>query len=177
VFGGFATMATLVSWQLYRQGQGQGQGDPKRTARLALGGLLAAGICAAWYLIPMAAVVFGDAARVYAILALIGAATQALAWVKQYPMARFSGKWLTIASIGCAMMLLGATVVREAIRMDAIDIAALAPHHADAANRGGLFVFLTFFVINAVLVIWSMYLTRRTNDEPDDDRRADVHAA
>jgi hypothetical protein len=171
--GGFATMAMLVSWQLYRQGDG----DPKRAARLALGGLLGAGLCAVWYLRPMGALVFGDAARAYAVVALVGVAMQTTAWVMQYSMATFSGKWLTIASIGCVLTLLGATVVREVIRLDAIDITALARRHADAAERGGLVVFLLFFAINAVLVIWSLFLTRRTGDERDDDRRTDVHAA
>lgn len=63
--------------------------------------------------------------------------------------ARLFGLALAVAIATGAM-----NVVRESIRLAEVDVAALIPRHADAANVGGAIVFLIFLLLNVAVMVW-----------------------
>ena len=66
-----------------------------------------------------------------------------------------------MSTLGMLGTIAGTAVVREAIRLGAIDVASLFERHADAAQVGGFTVFLVFFVVNTVLISWCILLVKR----------------
>ena len=59
------------------------------------------------------------------------------------------------------MTIIGMAVVREAIRLSAIDISLYQEQHVKAAAVGGLAAFLFFFALNAGLIVWCFRIVRR----------------
>ena len=58
------------------------------------------------------------------------------------------------------MTLLGVSVIREAIRISAVDFASMYPRHAEAANVGGFGVFVVAAVAVTFLIAWCVRLVR-----------------
>jgi hypothetical protein len=163
--GGFSTLAAIASWQLWYTSKSEPPHNPARsTAQLALGGLLASALAATVYWIELPssvhAVLTGPLAGPYLTLAMAGVVLQTLAWLGQWRRGAFCPKELAVASGGVLLTITGMTVVREAIRLSAVDIAALYPQHAAASTRGGLAVFLTFFFLNAGLMALCFRIVR-----------------
>ena len=166
--GAFPTMATVLGWQLWyarRHGRFTLSGGTKRTALLALGGLIASAACAVVYYYSLAPeirdVLTGPLARPFGIAAAVGLGIQFVAWAVLFRRGRFTAGLLSAASAGLATSLVGATVVREARRLAAIDVEALFSEHAAAMEVAGLPLFLTFFVLNAILVAACFVIVRR----------------
>ena len=59
------------------------------------------------------------------------------------------------------MTILGALVVREARRLAAIDITTLFDAHRQAAQVGGMGVFLVFFAVNAAVITACVLIVKR----------------
>ena len=103
----------------------------------------------------------------YLILAAAGVLIEATAWTLQYAQSQLQRRWLLLSSLGLCLALLGTTVVRETIRLSAIDIGtatdveSLATQHARAAKVGGLTVFLLFLILNIAMIIYCVALVRR----------------
>lgn len=183
--GAFPTMATLVGWQLYataRQSKAQSPGTEKgpvlesfdlqspavkTLALLGAVGLFFAGVFAvAYYHLlpkPVQDNVIGGLSLPYLLAAAVGALAQFAGWHFIFHRKKLTAGRLTLASTGCAVTLLGMTVIRETIRLSQIYIEKLYPQHAAAAEKGGLFVFLAFFALNAVLITWCLKLVRRVH--------------
>ncbi len=165
--GAVATMCLLAAWQLHFAGGMKpfSAADVGRLARLALAGLVfsGAGGLAYWYFLeaPQRRVLTGPLAGPYLAAALIGLVVQLFAWLDQLRHATIRPKSLMVCSIGLSMTLVCVTVVREALRLASIDIATLQEQHLAAASKGGLFVFLLFFAVNAGLIAWCLRLARR----------------
>jgi hypothetical protein len=153
--GAFATMAMLLGWQMRRSQQAS---DARRLAVIAISGLALAAMASGVYWLMMGeadrAAVNGTMARPYLWIAMLGAAMQVVGWLAIRRIARLTGGWLTLVTTGCAMGIVGTAVLREAIRIATIDIAAVYGQHRDAATMGGFTVFVAFFLINAVLIVW-----------------------
>jgi hypothetical protein len=98
----------------------------------------------------------GPMAMPYLGAAVLGAVLQAAAWVGVLRAQGGHGKWLGLASAGLLLSILGTTVVREVLRITAMDFAALYPEHARAAAVGGRELFLFFFAVNAALATWAI---------------------
>jgi hypothetical protein len=92
-----------------------------------------------------------------------GIVVQLLAWSGQRSRSRLdstlSPAWLGLASVGLGMTLLGATVVREGLRLTRIDITRLFPSHSEALGVGGLGVFATCLVLNFALIAYCIWLS------------------
>jgi hypothetical protein len=165
-------MSVLVGWQLLlRQPLEEGEAtviETRRLVALALIGtvvVLAAGLSTRWQ--PELAHLLGTPlVRPYLTAALIGAGLQAGAWLLQFRMGRLGRAPLAIASVGAALGLLGVSAIREAIRLASVDLDALYPSHAEAAQIGGLAVFLVFAVINIGLIGLCVWLVRRGLTRP-----------
>lgn len=166
--GAVPTMALVVCWQLRflkHRGDDVPATEVRKLASLGLGGLAAACGCALWYYgcmdAPSRAAVTGPVARVYFVLAIGGALLQVVSWVAMLRRSEFVTPWLWVGCAGVGMTLLGMAVVREAIRLAAVDIAKLYAHHAEAAKVGGRPVFLFFFLLNALLIAWCFRIVHR----------------
>lgn len=161
--GAVPTLATLLGWQLLRRSRAGGDVGPPdfgRVGRLGLFGLVAVGACVAGYAAVIGPVgrahATGPMAMPYLGAAVLGAALQAVAWVGVLRVKGGYGKWLGLASAGLLLSILGTTVVREVLRITAMDFAALYPEHARAAAVGGRELFLFFFAVNAGLATWAI---------------------
>lgn len=164
--GALPTMAMFVGWQLWyaQPDRPEVVRDVKRVSRVGFIGLLATAACAAWYYTvadeATRSALVGPMARAYFAMAAIGFGIQLVAWYRQHGCIRFQTKWLTLATVGSLMTILGMTVTREAMRIAAVDITRFQNLHADAVGKGGLITFLVFFAVNAVLIAWCVHLVR-----------------
>ena len=70
---------------------------------------------------------------------------QIAGWLPVNITANLTNARLTLISIGAVMTIAGGVVVREARRLAAIDFATLFDAHRQAAQVGGMGVFLFFF--------------------------------
>lgn len=167
--GAFPAMALLVSWQMWygqrRDPASVSAGETGRAARLALTGIaisILAGLLYYRFMTPEVRGVFtGKLAGPFFAAASIGLLLQIAAWIVQFRTAQFRTGALVLASAGAALAIAGMTVVREAIRLASIDITAYYAAHQRAMGMGGLPVFLIFFLLNAVVIGWCIWLVRR----------------
>jgi len=191
--GSIATMALIVGWQMLRGAKGKKSHaearspqrikrngaavDVRKLANLAICGIILSGVVDGVYgwLVQHESGHSGAApvcltepiAKPYAVLVVVGLLLQLGGWLDQRRRDRFSIVSLGLASIGLLATLLGMTVVREAIRLDSIDITKLYEQHAKAARVGGWWVFVFFLVVNAVLIAWCVRLARQGNPVGD----------
>jgi len=161
-------MVLFVSWQLrYRQSYGDTDAmrDARRCSRLALAGLAATFLAVAWFVLSASDLVrgtfFGSMAWAYTLLLIVGWAVQIFAWAGQLRQQQFARGWLTLATLGGTLYLVGVGVVREAIRIRTVDFPTLYDEHAEALKVGGFPVFLAFFVITGALCAWCFVLVRK----------------
>jgi len=167
-FGGFPTLAVLIGWQL-RAAQRRGEDilpvESRRITAIACAGLLLSAIAAAIYYWTMdaagRAAPMSPMARPYLALGVVGLLVQGIGWVRQWRSAEIQKAALMLSTIGVLLTVVGMTVVREALRITAIDLESLYAQHAAAAGIGGLSAFLAFFLINALAIIWCVRLVRR----------------
>ena len=130
--------------------------ESRRLAGISFVGLLAALLCGLWYFAIAGEAVHDQLMTLFAlpyfILALAGLVLQAVAWAATWQQGRFRAHLLLLAGAGGFLSILGAAVVREAIRLTSMDITMFYDEHAEAARVGGLVTFLVFAVINGVLI-------------------------
>ena len=163
--GAVPTLALLLRLQLFRRekaGVDVDVRDLRAVARLGIGGLFLAVICAMGYGIFLGPAgrehVFGPMALPWSILALVGLVLQGFSHGARLlgSSAHEHGKWLLLGSAGLVFTILGTTVVREVMRIAVIDFASLYPDHARAASMGGAWLFVAFFAVNAGLGVWAI---------------------
>lgn len=174
--GSIPTMLVILLWQLWFQHTRRLTPNPlwteaivsreaRQAALGALLGLAGAGLAALGYLAVAPDAVLGGTlswmAAPYAAIALVGLGIQGTGWWRMWTSGRLTARRLAVISVGVLLTVLGMTVIREAIRLTAVDISALHNLHAEAARVGGLSVFLLFFVINGLLVAWVFVLAKR----------------
>lgn len=172
--GAIPTMCALVAWQFFHvqeRGRIIDGRQPRSIARLAIVGALLSVICGGiyWRQLDPATVsnVVGRPAGPYLLMASIGVVLQLFGWMNQGRQKRFSRSALVVCSVGLGLTIIGMTAVREAIRLSVVDISLLYEQHKDAAEKGGLFVFLGFFILNAGLIAWCLKLTRSRKVVPE----------
>lgn len=169
--GAIPTMCLLVGWQLcvaQRRGRVIAASQTRILSRLALLGMFLSGICGWLYWLRMSEharqAITGPLAGPFLIAAIIGLAIQIVGWVDQGRQQIFCRRALSAITLGIALTVTCMSVVREAIRLSAIDLTPLYPQHADAAAKGGLIVFLGFLVVNAILIAWCLRLVSPRGD-------------
>jgi hypothetical protein len=137
----------------------------RQSALGALLGLAGAGVAAVTYMSvaweEVSGAAFSGMAAVYTLLAAVGLVIQVVGWSQLWKSPELTSKRLAIISVGVTLTVLGMTVVREAIRLQSLNITPLFDQHADAAQIGGLSVFLLFFVVNGLLVAWVFALVKQ----------------
>jgi hypothetical protein len=165
----FSTLAVALAWQLHwgRRGHEPINLDlaARRLRALAILGL-ATSVAEAWLWLlwldtSARGHILGNLAIPYGLLALAGIGIQVGCWLRVNSCADFTTRRLALISTGVIMTILGALVVREARRLAAIDITALFDAHRQAAQMGGMGVFLVFFAINAAVITACVLIVKR----------------
>lgn len=140
----------------------------RRISMLAIGAIILSGFCGVGYIAALRRtnpeagdLILGSFALPYLIAALVGLALQSAAWVMQYRLKRLTTGLMSVISGGLLLSLTGTTVVREAIRVSAIDLPSLYAGHADSAQVDGFWAFAIFFLVNGGLIAWCFHLVRR----------------
>ncbi|WP_010586833.1 hypothetical protein [Schlesneria paludicola] len=176
--GSFATMAASVGWQIWRQEEridqnpdrepesyGEFPSSVRTLVRLAGGGMSVALVAGIVTLIQCddaaRSLIFGALGLPYLLLVILGVITQALGWAQQWRARQFCSFGMWAVSIGCLASLLGVSVIREGLRLGAIDITSLAPRHAEASTVGGFGVFLVATVIVVAAIAWCIRTVQR----------------
>lgn len=106
-------------------------------------------------------VILSSMAFPYGLLAVAGVIIQVAGWLTAQTAANLTTRRLAFISAGAVMTIVGSLVVREARRLAAIDITALFDTHRQAAQVGGMGVFLAFFAINAAAIIACILIVKR----------------
>jgi hypothetical protein len=165
----FPTMATVLAWQLH---WGRRLHEPadldlasRRLRMLAIPGLATAA-AEAWlwqlWLEPTArSAILGSLAFPYGLLVLVGISIQGAVWLTVRSASDLSTRRLALLSGGSVVTNFATLVVREARRLSAIDITALAEAHRHAAGVGGLGVFLISIALNAIAITMCVLVVRR----------------
>jgi hypothetical protein len=87
-------------------------------------------------------------------------AVQVVAWTWAASRDRLAQPLLLVATCGWLVGLACVVVVREAVRLTAVDLAAAEGAHATALRIGGLAVFLAFGILNAAAIVWCIRTVR-----------------
>lgn len=169
LFLAFPTVALELFWQAWLYGDRfdrptglarlvAGLSPLRRLAVMALAGLGGAATCAALYAatLPEAtrAAVTGACGGGWLVVAIAGGVVQASVWLVAAVRDRLGMAAATMATLGWAAWLAGVLVVREVVRLAAVDVEQLADLHAQAATVGGLPVFLASAVITFTAIGW-----------------------
>ncbi len=166
--GSFATMSVIVGWQLqYRQlsqPDGSTVAGPRELAGMSICGLVTALLAATAYVVLSGAasksVVFGTFSLPYVLLGISGAILQTIGWSLQWRSNRLESFGLMLSTLGSLMTLFGVSVIREAIRISAVDFVSLYPRHAEAAKVGGFGVFVVAAVAVILVIVWCVRLVK-----------------
>jgi hypothetical protein len=142
----------------------------RRLAVTAGAGLI--GCCGAavvyWSTLPPAVreLVAGPLAGPWLVVLGGALAVQAAAWSLAAIRDRLPSSHLVVATGAWVVGLVAVAMVREAIRLSAVDLAASAASLAAALRIGGLPVFLAFALVNAAAIAWCIRLVRAAPDRP-----------
>ena len=161
--GSVPTMVLILAWQHWYRGSG----NPAPLARSAGIGLALVAIATVWYYLatdnltrdafmsPMAAWFF--------LVACVGFLIQAVGWVWVGFSRGFDAKKLLLPSTGLLLTLVGMTVCREVVRITTLGksrFESLFTGHAEAFEKGGFWIFLSFLAINTALIVFVFWLVR-----------------
>ncbi len=166
--GSFATMSVIVGWQLqYRQSTDSDGGSvagSRSLAGMSICGLAASLIAGTTYVAlsgtASRSLVLGTFSLPFVLLTICGAILQAIGWSLQWRSNRLGVFGLATATTGLLMTLLGVSVIREAIRISAVDFASLYPRHVEAANVGGFGVFVVAAIAVTFVIAWCVRLVK-----------------
>ncbi len=166
--GSFATMSVIAGWQLwYRHATHREAIEPVNSrplAGMALGGLGLAWLAGVAYIMQADEMtrnmVFGRAIFAYIVVAVIGAIVQVVGWGFQWRSSQLQTTGLVTATTGAVVSLSGVCVIREGIRISAIDLTGLSVRHSEAATVGGFGLFVVAAVVVSLLIGWCVWLVR-----------------
>ncbi|MEQ8786001.1 MAG: hypothetical protein RIC55_06865 [Pirellulaceae bacterium] len=177
-FGSFAAMAMIAGWQLWgahRRGvvsQERLAPEVGKLAAAAIGGLVLS--VAAGNLVLMVttkdqrALLFGEFALPYVVVAIAAAAVQAALWGVIGYTRRLSAGVLVSLTVACLTSLIGVAAARESFRLANIsDLPRLYAAHAESAEVGGFAAFAVFLVLNTALIGFCLWLVRTQRRKTD----------
>ena len=178
--GGLPTMVLMVFWQVWYKRKGDVKVDPREVKRgtlIALAGLIGAGLCGGWYYAAdnaadsaLRSAVTGPLAGGYFLVAVAAGLVTAFMFVMLYRHKGLCPYRLSVASAAWVIAITCMAVVREAIRLEAVDIESLYAAHDNAIGKAGLPVFLVFTVVNGGLIAYCFRLVRKHRKVSGDTR-------
>lgn len=169
IIGSLTTLSVIVAWQL------RGKATTVAVRRLALigmSGIVGSAVAAGWYwsVLPAAvtAAMKQPANLTVAAMAAVGLLLVAAAWGHMAKTGRLQPVWLWLATVGVAIAIPSATVLREVRRYVALveveQWQAAVEATADAARWQGLGVFLLFLALNSAAIVWLIARVRQRLD-------------
>lgn len=178
--GTFAILAVWLSWQLWwpqRPGIVQGSAGARPAAALGLAGLVMASVCAGLYWMTMLdhhrAALSTSMMLVPWILLVLGGLGLTVLFAEQFRQGRLSRGRLSLLSTSLLSAITAVACLRESIRLHSIDVAALLAVHESAASVGGRWAFVSFLLINAVLIGWCLHVALRQSIGTGSDANRD----
>ena len=175
--GSFATMSVIVSWQLFHfqrfhepisenEEHAENTYNLVRTMAEITGAGIGVALLAGLGYITQCdeqsrGIVFGPLILPYVFVTVAGIIGQGIGWSLQWRASTFTTVGLAIASFGTVLSLLGVTMIREGLRLRAIDLKILSQRHAEAAMVGGFGVFLVSATIVLLVIAWCVRIVRR----------------
>jgi hypothetical protein len=134
---------------------------------MAIGGTGSAAIVGTVYLMrspeEVRSALMGWLAMPYIILFAIASAIHVATWVVAFRLQKESViRPLLLATFAWAIAIVAASVVREVIRLVAIDATGLAERHQAAKQVGGFVLFVISFVVNTTLIVVCVVIVRRS---------------
>lgn len=171
--GSFATMSVIAGWQMLWQVNHHSVGetvtaDAPRNIRilasLAYGGIVVSALAGVGYLgfcVPSSRNwLFSVAALPYLLMIVLGTGLLVWGWQSQWRSKRFNARHLGLTTAGTVLNVLGVAVIREGVRIQAVDLKKLAVAHVEAAGMGGFSVFLFCAVLVTALIIWCVRIVQ-----------------
>ena len=161
VAASFPVFAIVIAWQIHWGRRKYEAVEITTAARrlraMALDGLAVASLTAAAWLLfflegPWRQAIISALGMPYLTLATAGVILQGWSWWRIRTESDLTAGRLMLILAGAVAQILGSTVVREARRLGSINIEELYEAHRQAAEVGGMGVFLTFFAINAAII-------------------------
>lgn len=159
MIGSLATLSVIVAWQLRSQASST---TVHRLALIGLCGAIGSVVAAGWYWLALPGAVrtaIGESANlVVVIVGGLGLAAFVAAWVQMARSGRMEARLLWLATVGLAIAIPCATLLREVRRYVALtEVDHWQPAVAatqESAQFGGFGVFLLFFVANVLVIGW-----------------------
>lgn len=169
--GSIPTLVLALAWQHWYRGTGNARG----LARSAGMGLVLVMGSSAWYYLATDDVTrqafLSPLALPYFAAACVGLMVQLIGWGWVIVRRQLSVGPLVVATVGLLLTVIGMTVCRESVRMATFGtqrLEAMYPIHAEAYGKGGLPLFLAFFIINGGLIVLVFWLVRHRSIGPVD---------
>ena len=174
----FSVVAVIVGWQLHYRQSSQSDGSSvagiRSLAGMSICGIITSLIAGTTYIAlsgtASKSLVFGTFSLPYVLLAISGAILQMIGWSFQWRSNRLELVGLSIATTGALITLVGISVIREAIRISAMDFASLYPRHVEAANVGGFGVFVVVAIAVILVMAWCVRLVKTGMREAESDQ-------
>ena len=165
----FSPFAIIVAWQLH---WGRRLHDPvnidlatRRLRSLALLGLATSAVegwlWLFWLEDTLRAAILSRLAFLYLLLAVAGILIQVGGWLLATSGSKLTPVRLAFLSAGAILTIWGALVLREVRRLAGMDLAPLFESNRQAAQVGGMQVFLFFFAFNAGVIVGCVLIVRR----------------
>lgn len=166
--GSFGTMAVFLGWQLrYQQkkaNDGAGGSAVCHLAMMSCGGLLVAAVAGVGYFVQWKQdardLLVGREFQPYLWMTVMGLIGQLAGWSLQFRSGKFTVSGMALATAGCGLGLIAVSVLREGLRVNAVNLSTVAEHHAMAAQVGGFYVFLVATMIVTGIMIWCARLVQ-----------------
>ncbi len=166
-FGTWPVMAAAVAWQL-RAAESRGQSVPDREfvrlGRVALIGLVFGGACALGYAMraggQVTAVLNKSSLWLHVSMLVLGVAAMLVVWIRCLT---GKGRRPAIRPLiaGTLASILASGAIRESLRVEQVDMAALMSHHSRALQAGGHVVFGIAFLVNALVIAYALTLAAK----------------
>lgn len=183
--GSYTTMTVIVGWQLLFRKQividhaiyPDKTSDPsdqsvQQLALMSWAGMSVALLAGLVYFVQLdrdtRGVILSLSFAPYVLLLLAGVALQVFGWYQQLAAKNLASRGMILASTGCGLTLLGVAVVREGIRVRAIDLTQLATRHTDATQMGGFGVFVVAAIVVSIVIGWCIRLVQSGMVTPGD---------
>jgi hypothetical protein len=172
--GAVPTFAALVGLQLEARAQREpsaasGFGLLSRVALLgSTGSLIAAGLYGQSLGSAPRTVVMSPAGRPWVYVVALGLSLSIGSWIMVRKLTRdpavapphARARLLGLGFAGQVLAIMGGTVLRELLRLQAIDLPLLYDDHARALEKGGFVVFAVFLGLNVAAIAWVLRAVR-----------------
>ncbi len=172
VIGALPTLSAILGWQLWYYQKYDRQEIPRAQTRLlavlAIVGLLVSGIIGFVYYsndqyISQVVKLYltNTTCKLYIVGVIIGMVFTLSGWIVQWMRWRLWAPALSVATAGSLLTITCATILREAVRAQKVQIMDLYEQHNQATQIGGLGAFVFFLLLNLLCIFICFLIVRQ----------------